>query len=244
MRIFLLVLAGLLCCSCSMAGTLIYKNNKGDVKRASGLKIQTIDRDRMVVRIGSGTEVIHLSRVVKYYDTDIKLNGDFDDDSGEYTVRLSQPTMNQPKKGGRKELLVPYSIVKNAGVKMGAKLRQPYFYLFILCSNDETYQRKVVTSCFPQSARASMKGYDEAKMLEKVLAMDRPDFYSADASIMGMSKTSRRMGGSREAKIPLNSLRNDKVIAWYLVVWGKDSIVATESWREPGRNIGKNWWIR
>ena len=242
MRIFLLILCSLFFCCNSWGGTLIYKNKKGETKRVSGLKIVSIDSKKMVVKIASGTETILLSQVQKYYDTDIRVGGEFDDDSGEYTIQLGHETLGPSKKsGGRMELSIPFSIFRIKGTALGTRLRQPYFYLFVLSSDGDTQNRKMTSYSFPASARTSMKNYDEAKMLEKVISLDRPYYYQDDVN---RSPQNRRMGGDRQARFLLNTAKNSTVIAWYLVVWGKESIVATESWENPNYRISKNWWVR
>lgn len=243
MRIWLIVLIGVLFCGSAMAGTLIYKNKAGEVKRVSGLKILSIDGKKMVVKIDSGTETISLAQVQKYYDTDIRIGGEFDDDSGAYSVRLGTESLVKAKKsGGRQEFSIPFSLTRAQGVSIRSRLRQPYFYLFVLVSDGEG-QRKMQIFSYPKSAKAGMKNYDEAKMLEKVIELDRPYYYHEDTSF-GSRSTQKRLGGERVASFPLASVRNGSVIAWYLVVWGKDSIVATKEWHDTGRNVGKNWWVR
>ncbi len=243
MRIFLLIFCSLLFCCNTWGGTLVYKNKKGEIKRVSGLKIVSIDSKKMVVRIANGTETILLSQVQKYYDTDIRISGEFDDDSGEYTVQLGYEKLGSSKKNnGRMELSIPFSISRQKGTSMGARLRQPYFYLFVLSSDAESQNRKMTSYCFPASAKTSMKNYDEAKMLEKVISLDRPYYYQEDT--FNRSSYSKRMGGERQAQFTLNAVKNNTVIAWYLVVWGKDSIVATKSWENSEYRISKNWWVR
>ena len=243
MRIFLTVLAVLVFGISVSAGTLIYKNKDGEQKRVSGLTIISIDGKKMVVRIKNGTETIFLSQVVKYYDTDIRVGGEFDDDSGDYTVRLGMEKLTRNKKNNRMEFTIPFSINRTGKTKIGSRVRQPYFYLFVLCSDGENAYRKMHTFSYPAAAKNAMKNYDEAKMLEKVISLDRPYIYDSDVPSMNNS-VGRSLGNNRMAVFPLSSIRNGSVIAWYLVVWGKDSIVETKEWHDPARRVGKNWWIR
>lgn len=243
MRIFLMLLCGMIFCDTALAGTLIYKNKEGAQKLVSDLTIVSIDQKKMVVRINNGTETLALSQVVKYYDTDIRISGDFDDSTGEYSVSLGTESFSAAKKkNGRLEFSIPYSINKAKGVSLSTPVRQPYFYLFVLVHDSETSDRKMMTFCYPAKAKAGMRNYDEAKMLEKAISLDRPTRYNDSFSIRRASR--KRLGGERDAVFQLNKIDKNAILAWYLVVWGKDSIVAVKEWKSSSAGIGRNWWVR
>lgn len=240
------VLIGFMLSVNAFCGTLIYTNKDGEEKRVSGLTILSMDNKKMVVRISSGTETIRLSQVIKYFDTDVRVGGEFDDGSGEYTIRFGQEKITRSEKSnGRMEFTIPFDVNRAANTKMGTALRSPYMYLFLLVSNTDNFQRKMISACYPASAKIAMKNYDEAKMMEKATSLDRPRYYDEDAAYLGKRKNSgASMDGGRVARFPLNNIRNGKIIAWYLVAWGKDSIVATKEWRMPGLRIDPTWWMR
>lgn len=224
------------------AGTLIYTNREGKKLTVSGIKIFSIDSKKMVVKINDGTETILLSNVVKYYDTDIKSGSAFDDNSAEYSIRLGEGILSDKKKSGQQTFSISFDVSRKSG-RMDTQLRYPYIYLFVLTSGEEG--NRVITSYpFPSEAKASMKNYDEAKMLEKVLSLKRKRYHSEDADRLGERVSHVQIGGAKMATFSLNNIKNRKVIAWYVVAWGKDSIVAVKEWRDTSYKIGKNWWIR
>ena len=102
-KIFVAVLMGVLLCANTFGGTLIYKSNEGEEKRVSGLTILSIDSKKMVVRISGGTETIRLSQVIKYYDSDIRAGSEFDDGSGDYTIRFGQEKMVRGEKANSRK---------------------------------------------------------------------------------------------------------------------------------------------
>lgn len=225
------------------AGTLIYKNREGKKLTVSGLKIFSIDSKKMVVKINDGTETILLSNVVKYYDSDIKSGGSFDDDTAEYDIRLGEGAIrSDKKKGGQKFFEIPFDVVRKSA-RMDTPMRYPYIFLFVLTSNAEG-SRAISSYGFPVAARLSLKNYDEAKMLEKVLSLKRPHYHSEDVNRMGERSSTTRMGGGKVATFQLNNIKDRKVIAWYVVAWNKDSISATKEWHDTQYKVGKNWWIR
>ena len=244
MKKILVLLFGLAFCADIFAGTLIYKTKAGEEKRVSGLTIVSIDGKKMVVRIKGGTETISMSQVIKYFDTDLSVGGEMDDNTGDYTVHLGSEKLVRDKKSGRITFSIPYSINRASGVKLGTRLRQPYFYLFVLAVDEDSGQRKMMSFSYPAKAKVAMKNYDEAKMMEKAIDLDRPSFYDDDFGGLRRSATNKSLGGRRTASFSLNNVRNGSVIAWYLVVWGKDKIVETKEWRDSGRRISTNWWIR
>lgn len=240
----LLLLLTAFCCGVS-AGTLIYKNRDGEQKRVSGLKIISIDSKKMVVKINEGTETIPLSQMVKYYDTDIKGGGEFEDNTAQYDIRLGEGKISSDKKkGGAVTFSIPFDVFRREGEKMDSAMRYPYIFLFVL-SADADGHRTMTSYGFPSAARLSLKNYDEAKMQEKVLSLKRRTYHSDDVSRLGQpSAASRTMGGEKTATFSLSNLKKNSVIAWYVVAWNKDSISATKEWHDSSHKVGKNWWIR
>lgn len=244
-KIFIAVLTGMVLCANALGGTLVYINNDGEEKKVSGLTILSIDSKKMVVRVSSGTETIRLSQVIKYFDSDIRTGGDFDDGSGDYTVRFGQEKIiRSEKNNGRLEFTIPFDVDRRGNTKFGTPLRVPYMYLFVLVSDPDNFQRKMIVVSYPAAAKISMKNYDEAKMMEKATSLDRPRYHHDDAALLGKRSRGATLEGGRLARFPLNIMRNGKVIACYLVAWGKDSIVATKEWRMPGLRISTSWWMR
>ncbi len=244
MRKFLLFSLLVLCGALAFGGTLIYRNRNGEKKRVSNLKILSIDGSKMVIKINEGTKTIALSQVLKYYDTNIKTGGEFDDDTAEYDIRLGEGKISSDKQhSNQRTFSISYDVFRKQGEKSQSGLRAPYFYLFVLTSSDEG-QRGMFSYSYPAQAKVSMKNYDEAKMMEKVLTLNRPYFYSSDANRLGRSSGPKLMGGGKVATFQLSNLKNGRIVAWYLVAWSKDSISATKEWRDNSYRLSKTWWIR
>ena len=244
MKRFALMLLMLLFCAGSSAGTLIYRNREGEQKRVSGLKIVSIDSKKMVVKINEGTETIPLTQILKYYDTDIRSGGEFEDNSAQYDIRLGEgKIVSDKKKNGQQTFSIPFDVFRRKGERMDTAMRHPYLFLFVLSTSSDG-QRHMTSYGFPKEARLSLKNYDEAKMLEKVVSLKRPTYHGDDVNRLGTRSSGIRLGGGREATFLLSGVKNGTVIAWYVVAWNKDSISAVKEWHDTSYKVSKTWWIR
>ncbi len=231
------------------AGTLFYKTAEGEVKSISRVTLQSIDSKKVIIKSGGGTEVIGLGSLVKYYNTDLK-NGEFDDNSGDYTIHIGN--VNAPRRAERKnkksvetvEFKVPYSVSLKPKSRNTGNIRQPYFYLFLLVGGNNG-GRKVHSFCYPQSAKAQVIPYNEVKMLEKVLAFDRPNINMNDRRI-GVPRSNNGLIGSDGAAVfKLNGIKDGKIIAWHIIGWGKNDIeLSYGETVDTGYRVSKTWWIR
>ncbi len=232
------------------AGTLIYKTADGQEKIVSQVTIMTIANQMLTLKIDSGTETIPLRSLVKYYDTDIRGGGEFEDNTAAYDIILGTekcPTdgyQGSSDKRKTAEFTIGYSVRRKEGEAQKNELRVPYLYLFVLTSGDGG-DRNFYSFSYPDKARVSMKAYDEAKMLEKVIALNRPTYYPDDRGRLGRpSPRNAGIGGDRIATFKLDGIRKQRIIAWYLVAWGKNRIEAEKSWQDHSYRIARNWWIR
>ncbi len=244
MRKFLVLVPLLLGAVSGSAGTLIYKTDGGEVKWVSGVKIVSIDGSRMIIKINDGTKVISTRSVQKYYDTDIRGGGAFEDDSADYSIRLGDGKITGGKnKGAGKVFSIRFNIFKEAQNKMNAAIRQPFFYLFVLATNSGG-QRTLYSYAWPASARASMRTYDEARMLEKAVSLKRPTCHPGDIGKLGSSGKKSTSFADGVATFQLSNLNDSTVIAWYVVAWSKNAISDTKEHHEIGYTLDKNWWIQ
>ncbi len=232
------------------AGTLIYRTRDNEEKTVSKVTIVTIDAKLVTIKINSGTETIPISSLVKYYDTDIKSGGEFEDNSAEYTIRLGTEkcpgTGYETNKGKKSSSVfsISYDTMRKPGQNQKAGIREPYLYLFVLTSGNSG-ERNFYSFSSSSKGKVSMRdAYDEAKMLEKVTSLDRTLIHDDDRNQLGRPNQRGGLGGTDLAEFKLDGIKDQKIIAWYLVAWGKNKIEATKEWRDTGYNLHKTWWVR
>lgn len=250
-KLLLPLLCGTLFAGTLQAGTLIYRGSDRQERTISQVTIMAIDGKLVTIKVNNGTETIPISSIVKYYDTDIKGGGSaFEDDSAEYTVTLGSEKCpksgyeTSKKKNTVTYFSIPYDVTRKPGEDQKRALREPYFYLFVLTAGRDG-DRNMFSYSYPARGKVSMKdSYDEAKMLEKVVSLDRRLFHPDDRRRLGTPTRSGNLGGSDEAKFKLDGIKDQQIIAWYLVVWGKNKIVTSKEWKDTGYTIRKNWWVR
>ena len=234
----------------AQAGTLIITNADGKERILSNVTIESIANGQMVIQMRQGRETILLASVKRFYDTNIKASGDFEDNTAAYSVRLTVPEIRNrkiPRKGGgqSKESLTfsfEYNLDPVKGSKMSASVREPYFYLYVLSSEPDGSRRFSVFS-YPKDAQISGKRYDEAKMLEKVISLDRKKVFPGDLNKISHSDTPRGDFGTTAVHIPLTRIDSaGEILAWHLIAWGKDSILQEKDWKHTSFRLHKNWW--
>jgi hypothetical protein len=231
----------------TIAGTLIYKVNKEDEKVVSEVKILSIDKKQIVLKVGNGMERIPLTSLIKYYDTDIKIGSAFDDGSCEYDIQIvgiKKPASKTGFSGSKKEKIVSnieieYNIsTKDKTIQSRKGIKHPHFYLYVLTS-DNNNKRKVFVYNYPESAKCNFKNYDEALMMEKALASDRESMFFEHG------KWSSNSFWGIKHKFPLEGIKDRKIIATYLIVWGKEKIIyeGGEIW-DHLYSINPDWHTR
>ncbi len=231
------------------AGTLFYKTAEGEIKSISRVTLQSIDSKKVIIKASRGTEVLSLSNLVKYYNSDLK-NNEFDDNSGDYTIRIGN--VNAPKRTERKrkdsvetmEFKVPYYVSLKPNSRNTGNIRQPYFYLFVLIGGGNG-NRRVYSFCYPERAKTQVIPYNEVKMLEKVLDFDRPNINMNDRRI-GVPRSNNGLAGSDGAAVfKLSGIKNGKIIAWHLIGWGKNDIeLSYGETVDTSYRVSQNWWVR
>lgn len=227
-------------------GTLIYKVNKEE-KIISDVNIVSIDQKHLTLKVGSGTERILLSHVIKYYDTNIKIGSAFDDGSNDYSVfirDIKYPPNKTGYIGTKKERItgdieLSYDILLDSKTANSqSKFREPYFYLFVLTVGKDNSDRKMFDYFYPAAAKCNFKTYDEALMMEKVLSSERSTQFLEYGKFQQNSMTSWQ-----KIKFPLEGIKDRKIIAVYLVVWGKDNIVYSQGEiLDYSHSIGQDWY--
>lgn len=251
--ILLACLCGALGAFRTAAGTLIYLNSEKEEKIVSDVKILSINGGLMKVEIDKGVRTLPMSRVVKYYDTDVDVNS-FDDDTAEYTVAIRD--LRVPERGVEttknkrsvSEITLRYSVNKNGKNSRSNSVRVPYFYFFVLTtSGDAAGGRAMYAFAHPANARSGkMKNYDEALMMKAAFSAERNNMAAnPDVGNYHERGANVKSFGDREVRVKLTGVGNRRIIACHIVVWGKDKVVTEEDWTNPSfQNVGKNWWLQ
>lgn len=234
-------------------GTLIYRTKKdGDEKTLSKVKLISIDKDLVTIEQGKGKKTIPLKWMVKYYDSDIATGGEqFEDETSDYTISISKIDMprdgvKSTKKNGRQTnkndwCEVEYSITRTPKEGQSKSTKMPYFYLFVLTTGSNEYgSRPEFQYYYPAMAKISSKTYDEAKIMEKISSLDRPLIYWNEQNDMRTSSSGHI--GERVAKFELKGVKDRKIIAYHLIIWGKKEVIAEKDWKEMTANVGDRWW--
>ena len=240
------------------AGTIIYKTSaKSEKHTLAKVKIISIARKTITIKHGKGVRTIPLSYLSAYYDTDIE-TGSFADNTCDYIVSIRDIKMPETgytyKKVKKKKkktksvsnFEIEFSINKKAKKGESKAVRMPYFYLFVLTTSSKSYgQRPIYMYYYPDEAKIKSSTYDEAKIIETVTSMDRPRIYHGGRTSLGKISKLSSASGYRPAVIPLKGIKNQRIIAYHLEIWGKDKMIATKDWRDRARHdVGKNWWKR
>jgi len=242
----LFLLSGMLFVMPGHAATIIYKAADGKQRIISKVKLQAINGNLIALQIDKGIRYIARNALLKYYSEDISTTSGFEDGSSDYEVVLGPWNVPQcgitgsQKKKGTAVATFEYSISRKG--EGNGNVRVPYFYLFVLTTGNADYgSRKMYIYSYPEKeAKLSSKnGYNEAKMLEKALSADRPYIHNRSGSASGISGAKL----NREATFKLTGIENRKILAWHLVVWGKEDILQERDFQEIGESISKHWWL-
>ncbi|HPN84000.1 MAG TPA: hypothetical protein PK821_01565 [Victivallales bacterium] len=219
------------------SGTVSFK----DGTRISDAEITSISDGRITIKKDKKERSFELNAVESFYKTDVggdSIPGDFAD----YTVNIvgiKMPEKGKNTKGEKEKCEVRYIISRNED--KNNKIKIPYFYLYVLTSASGDYEdRKIFSYNYPEQAKVKSKGYDEAAILKKALGFDRKIMDYGEIR----ARTSFKNFGDRTISFELSGVDEKKIIAYRLVVWGNDSIVAEKSWKSSDHKVGDRWWER
>lgn len=249
MNKYFLSLFAIIICSTSFGGTLIYKGTDDEKKIISEIDIVAIDKNIMTFKIGKTTRNIALSKIFKYYNSDINMNLAFDDNTSDYDISITELKFPVNGKGitakrGKKEEKVntatlEYSISLKTKNKQKRVVKTPYFYLYLLTSTQKGSGKNIITCCYPAEAKTkNSKVYNEAVMLEKAVSSEREIFNPHHRL------NNSKHGNTTKVSFNLKDVGNREIIAYYLVVWGKDDIIYTKKEiLNHEYEISDNWHI-
>jgi hypothetical protein len=254
----------------TFGGTLIYedrsikdKDPKKRLRQVTKVKIISISEGMVIIEKGGATRRIPIKMLKEFYNTDLKDgdSGDFDDNTAEYTVQLSESDIDMPKSGYKKstgkskhrrttaKCTINYRIIKQDKDNKTQRVRRPYFYLYLYTTGpDEHKNRNIFKFYYPSSAKVKNKVYNRAEIMSAVSSFKRSiinlnnshnsKYYS------GKHRKLTKASGDRKAIIDMKGVKSRRILAYHLEVWGKNDVVAVKDWHESGVRLGKKWWIR
>lgn len=221
----------------SMAGTLMFK----DGYSLSKVKIISISNGRITIEKDKGRKFYRLNSIKSYYSTDVNLSNTSDpNDYAKYKVtvfNIKAPEKGLNSKKKPTEFTFGYNISRSKS--SSKKIRAPYFYLYILTrGKDEYSHRRIYKYYKPKMAKPKGKGYDEAAILAKVNDFKRPIWHADRKNLHGGIT-------GRQVKFSLKGVKNRKVLAWRLEVWGDSGLVyQKDEVQYQDLKVGKKWWSR
>ncbi len=240
---------------CTMAGTIAFKEKDGSTTTLSNAEIVAIRDGTIIIEKDKKRRSFPLSSIASYSPTDTSsaasdksLPGEFSD----YKITIMDvkapdkdkmsgtSTKNSSVAGDKTATVeIEYSLTRlNPEIK---KIKAPYVYIYLLLPPaSDSGEREVVRYCFPDAAKPKGKGYDEAAIKEKVNGFDRKIIDESERE--KDLKTELKNMGDEKVKFELKSIKNRKLIAYHIEVWGTDSIVATKDWQDFDSKVSKNWW--
>lgn len=221
------------------AGTIFFK----DGTKISGVEIISISDGKVVIEKDKSKRSYPVSKIKSYYGTDI--DGGSNEAVGSFSdYKVSIISVDMPKDGYKTKTKksktakceVEYSISRKGKSK---RIKVPYFYLYVIVpGKDEVSGRSVYRYYYPKNAKPKGKDYDEAAIMKELLDFGRPVWNSNHHRIKG------RLHG-KKVSFNLSGIKNRKIIAWRLEVWGGDKMIAEKGESIRGLNnkkVGKNWW--
>ena len=222
----------------SMAGTVFFK----DGRALSKVKLISIAKGIITLERDGARKFYPVGKFKAYYSTDISLESQETPDTYvKYKVTVGNITcpskgLNSKKKPSLFQF--DYSVVKQKS--KSKKLKVPYIYLYVLTTGKDEYSnRRVFRYYKPKMAKPKGKGYDVAAILEKLSEFKRPNWSSER-----MENNARHLLG-RKVAIPLKGIKNRKILAWRLEIWGNSDIVYQKGEVcRPEYRVGKKWWMR
>lgn len=246
------------------AATLIMK----DGKTMSKVKVVSINfqKNFMVIERDGEQRTVSTGSIKEFYSADTEAGNNVDiDNTIDYKVSIMSVKMpktgyeksnNKKSRSKTSDCEISYSIVRDFKSKdkdtNPNAIKKPYFYLAVLTEGESQYSgRSVYRFTYPPKEfkldSKLRKSYNTAAIMEEVLSFKRQRFHFNQSSNFNSSASSRGLGGELEAKIELKNVKNRRIIAYHLEVWGKNKIVAEKDWTDGGVHLdskwAKRWWM-
>lgn len=237
-------------------GTLILK----DGSIISDLDIISIREGYIVVERDRAKRRIAFGKVREYFDSNIKAISDITDNttaSYKVTASIDMPeygykTVKSSKRKQRQTTSCEISYRINIDeqdpkLARSNRVKIPFFYLYVLTSGEESSGgRQVFCYSYPDTAKVRSKSYDRAEIISNLKSFNRPVIsarpYHSGLGLQSNSSKNFNSFGDRKFTIPLKRIKYQRILAYYLEVWGKDDVVCRKEWVRNGYTVSKNWW--
>jgi hypothetical protein len=248
------------------AATLILK----DGKSMSKVKVISINfaKKFMIIESDGQRRTISTSRISEFYSTDRESGNNTADIDNTTTYNVSILNVKMPKTGYKRssskkrksssssycEILytISTSFPKKGDTTNRNVIKYPYFYLAVLTEGSSEYGgRPIFRFTYPKHFKLdskAKKSYNTAAIMDALNSLKRPHIYLDRIARMGSRRKSNKISGQREIKIKLSSVKSRRIIGYHLEVWGKEKLLQTKDWTDPGAHISsswaKRWWLR
>jgi hypothetical protein len=228
------------------AGTISFKEKDGSTTTLANVEIVSINEGTIVIEKDKKKRPYPLSSVSSFSPSDTSSAGVERSMPGEFSdYKITISDVKLPTKVSDKDksasFEIGYSIARlNSEIP---RIKVPYVYLYILVSHStDSGEWEVLSFSSPSKAKPKGKGYDEAAIREEVKGFDRPTRDETDHSRYG--KIDLKSFGDEQVKFDLKSLKNRKILAYHIEIWGNDSIAGEKTWKDFDTRAGDKWWTR
>ncbi len=219
-----------------ISATIIFN----DGTRLTEIEIVSINDGKITVEKDKKRRTFPLKLLKSYFQSDIQgaESGSMPGEFGDYSVaftKINFPDHGVDSKGNTASAELNF-FLKGLD-SLARRVKVPYVYVYVLCSrSDDTKARPIYRYYFPDTAKPKAKNYDQAAVLEKLFAFDRPIWSTDDHSIHSGIR-------GRKWKFPLKEVKDRKILAYYIEVWGNDSIVYKKERKSFGvTKLPERWW--
>lgn len=226
------------------AGTISFKEKDGSLTTLTNVDVVSVKEGIIVIEKDKKRRSYPIASVYSFSPSDTSsAGGSIPGEFSDYKVTISE--VKSPVKGSDKDKTatfeINYSIARtNPEI---SRIKVPYVYLYLLVPpSGDTEEWEVLSYSYPSKAKLKSKGYDEAAILEAVNKFDRPIRDETDHHY-DLNKSLKSFGGEN-VKFDLKSLKNRKIIAYHIEIWGNNSIVAEKNDKEFDAKVGDKWWHR
>ena len=226
------------------AGTISFKEKDGSLTTLANVEVISVKEGIIVIEKDKKRRSYPIASVYSFSPSDTASSGgSIPGEFSDYKITIADVKL--PKKISDKDksasFEISYSIARlNPEIN---RIKVPYVYLYILVPHStDSGEWEVVSFSYPSKAKPKGKGYDDNAIREVVKGFDRPTRDETDHS--RHSKIDLKSFGDEQVKFDLKSLKNRKIHAYHIEIWGNDTIAGEKNWKDFDTRAGDKWWIR
>ncbi|MFA6291310.1 MAG: hypothetical protein WC637_05975 [Victivallales bacterium] len=229
------------------AGTISFKEKDGSITTLTNVTVISVKEGTIIIEKDKKRRSYSVANLHSFSPSDTSsaasdrsMPGDFSD----YKITILDvkiPPKSSGKDGKSQVLEINYNLSRTSSEI--PRIKVPYVYLYVLVPHGtDSGEWEVLSFAYPSKAKPKGKGYDESAILEEVKGFDRP-IRNEDEHNRGMNIDLRHFG-TEQVKFDLKTLKSRKLLAYYIEIWGNDSIVAQKDWKDIDTRVGEKWWLR